>query len=106
MISSRVLARLLLLILLGACVSASAERALSPDTGRLIPVRLALKWRHQFQFAGYYAALMNGYYRDEGLEVQLLEGGLDGTPAEAKLMRGEVELAVVGIAIFRHGNRR
>ncbi|HNV68275.1 MAG TPA: ABC transporter substrate-binding protein, partial [Candidatus Ozemobacteraceae bacterium] len=35
-----------------------------------------------------------------------LEGGLERAPAEAKLMRAEVELAVVGIAIFRHGNRR
>ena len=23
-----------------------------------------LKWRHQFQFAGFYAALEKGYYRD------------------------------------------
>ncbi|NKN33720.1 diguanylate cyclase [Marichromatium bheemlicum] len=39
------------------------------------PVRLQLKWRHQFQFAGYYMAEHLGFYRDRGLEVQFLEGG-------------------------------
>jgi signal transduction histidine kinase/CheY-like chemotaxis protein len=34
-------------------------------------VSVQLKWHHQFQFAGYYAAVEQGYYRDEGLEVTL-----------------------------------
>ncbi|SCY92657.1 ABC transporter substrate-binding protein [Alkaliphilus peptidifermentans] len=32
---------------------------------------LQLRWDHQFQFAGYYAALWQGYYEDEGLEVEI-----------------------------------
>ena len=36
-------------------------------------VTLQLKWHHQFQFAGYYAAQDQGYYRDAGLEVRILE---------------------------------
>lgn len=40
-------------------------------------VTLQLKWRHQFQFAGYYTALEKGYYRDAGLDVKLVEA----TPA-------------------------
>lgn len=40
-------------------------------------VTLQLKWRHQFQFAGYYAAVEKGYYRDAGLDVTLVEA----TPA-------------------------
>ena len=36
-------------------------------------VTLQLKWQHQFQFAGYYAALEQGYYRDNGLDVALVE---------------------------------
>ena len=38
-------------------------------------VTLQLKWTHAFQFAGYYAALENGYYRDAGLDVEILAGG-------------------------------
>jgi ABC-type nitrate/sulfonate/bicarbonate transport system substrate-binding protein len=40
-------------------------------------VSLQLKWKHQFQFAGYYAALERGYYRDAGLDVEIREGGPD-----------------------------
>ena len=32
-------------------------------------VTLQLKWLHQFQFAGYYAAREKGFYQDEGLDV-------------------------------------
>jgi PAS domain S-box-containing protein len=38
-------------------------------------VTLQLKWLHQFQFAGYYAALEKGFYREAGLDVQIREGG-------------------------------
>lgn len=40
----------------------------------LDPVTLQLKWTHCFQFAGYYAAKAQGYYREVGLDVQLKEG--------------------------------
>ena len=39
----------------------------------LEPVTLQLKWKHQFQFAGYYMAQTRGYYRDAGLQVRLVE---------------------------------
>ncbi|AXS80327.1 ABC transporter substrate-binding protein [Dechloromonas sp. HYN0024] len=32
---------------------------------------LQLKWFHQFQFAGYYAAKAQGYFADEGLDVEI-----------------------------------
>lgn len=34
-------------------------------------VVLQLRWDHQFQFAGYYAALWQGYYADAGLDVEI-----------------------------------
>ena len=34
-------------------------------------VTLQLRWDHQFQFAGYYAADWKGYYRDAGFEVDI-----------------------------------
>lgn len=42
-------------------------------------VNLQLKWKHQFQFAGYYAAKEKGYYRDAGLDVHIIEAepGMD-----------------------------
>ncbi len=46
------------------------------------PIRVQLRWLHQFQFAGYYAALELGYYREAGLEVTLVEGGPGRNPIE------------------------
>jgi hypothetical protein len=41
------------------CITALAVPPVlaAPDARRLDPVRLQLKWLHQFQFAGFYAAL-------------------------------------------------
>ena len=56
---------------------------------------LQLKWYHQFQFAGYYAAVENGYYREAGLEVELREArpGLD---LIGELVSGRVDYLVDG----------
>lgn len=56
-------------------------------------VALQLNFTHQFQFAGYYAAIEQGYYRDAGLEVTLIEGG-DGRRAEAVVLAGQAEYGV------------
>lgn len=37
-------------------------------------VNLQLRWHHQFQFAGYYAALEKGFYKEEGLDVRIHAG--------------------------------
>ncbi len=62
-------------------------------------VSMQLKWKHQFQFAGYYAALEQGFYRAAGLEVTIREGGpgidVAETVASSKLaafMKEEPEL--------------
>jgi len=43
------------------------------SNNNLEEVTLQLKWRHQFQFAGYYAALEKGFYRQAGLAVKIME---------------------------------
>jgi PAS domain S-box-containing protein len=49
----------------------------APAAQALDRTTLQLKWRHQFQFAGYYAALEQGYYREAGLDVAIVPGGPD-----------------------------
>jgi signal transduction histidine kinase/ActR/RegA family two-component response regulator len=56
-------------------------------------VRLQLKWSHQFQFAGFYAAVEKGYYRDSGLDVTL-EEGLAGTDFIEQVISGKAEFGV------------
>ena len=66
--------------------------ALSPAWG-LESVTLQLKWTTAFQFAGYYAALERGYYREAGLNVQLREGGPD-IDSLAAVLAGKAQYGV------------
>lgn len=36
-------------------------------------IKLQLLWKHQFQFAGYYAAIEKGFYKKAGLVIELVE---------------------------------
>src|ERR1017187_9198056 len=65
----------------------------SHPAAALDQVSLQLKWKHQFQFAGYYAALEQGFYRDAGLDVGIREGGPDIDVAEA-VAGGKAEFGV------------
>lgn len=48
-------------------------------------IKLQLKWHHQFQFAGYYAAHAKGYYQLENLDVTIIEGGKQRPPLKQVL---------------------
>lgn len=63
------------------------------DSGELTPVKLQLQWFAQAQFAGYYAAVDQGYYEDEGLDVEILEGGADIVPQDV-LAAGDADYAI------------
>ncbi|MGO4105579.1 ABC transporter substrate-binding protein [Leifsonia sp. YAF41] len=65
----------------------------SSGSGDLTPVSLQLQWVAQAQFAGYYAAVDQGYYKDEGLDVTIKEGGADIVPQDA-LAAGDVDYAI------------
>jgi len=56
-------------------------------------VTLQLKWVTQAQFAGYYVALENGYYEEEGLDVTIRAGGPDIAPVQV-LMGGGADVMV------------
>ncbi|WP_298398724.1 GGDEF domain-containing protein [uncultured Azonexus sp.] len=61
-----------LVIFLFAGIATPSAQANTPDTP--LKVRVQLKWFHQYQFAGFYAALEQGYFRRAGLDVELIEG--------------------------------
>ncbi len=64
-------------------------------------VRLQLKWKHQFQFAGFYAAVHKGFYEQAGLNVQLIEGGPGLVPVE-EVLRGKAEFGVANSELLIH----
>jgi NitT/TauT family transport system substrate-binding protein len=70
-------------LVVGACSTATPSTGgagASGGTTAMTKVRLQLKWVAQAQFAGYYAAVDQGYYKDEGLDVAIQLGGPDIDP--------------------------
>ncbi len=85
----RARAAIALALLVVAASQAAAQNVAPP----LEPVTLQLKWKHQFQFAGYYAAIEKGFYREAGLEVRLLEAPNAGEPAE-RVLSGQAQYGI------------
>jgi len=56
-------------------------------------VTLQLKWKHQFQFAGYYAAIEQGYYNEVGIHVNLVEA-VEGINSSVEVLNGSAEFGI------------
>ncbi|NOQ14079.1 MAG: transporter substrate-binding domain-containing protein [Methyloprofundus sp.] len=57
------------IVYLSLCISHAQAELTEP----LTKVSLQLMWKHQFEFAGFYAAIEQGYYQEVGLDVELRE---------------------------------
>ncbi|WP_029149452.1 ABC transporter substrate-binding protein [Microbacterium indicum] len=80
--------------LLAGCSPTSSDEG--SDGDELTPVSLQLQWLPQAQFAGYFAAQEQGFFEDEGLDVDIIESGGDIVPQDA-LVNGEVDYAVAWV---------
>ena len=67
----------------------------------LKPVRVQLRWFHQFQFAGYYAAKAKGFYEEAGLDVEIVERDLKVNPVDA-VLSGKADFGVTNSEILLH----
>ena len=68
--------RLLASIMAVGLLATACNTGTAPSGGgALKPVKFQLQWVAQSQFAGYFAAVDQNYYKDEGLDVSLLLGG-------------------------------
>jgi class 3 adenylate cyclase/ABC-type nitrate/sulfonate/bicarbonate transport system substrate-binding protein len=63
-------------------------------------VSMQLKWKHQFQFAGYYQALEQGFYRNAGLDVTIREGG-PGIDAAEAVASSKADFGVCTASVLR-----
>ena len=79
---------LLLSFLFLPCFHIAAQAA------QATPVTLQLRWLHQFQFAGYYAAKHKGYYDEIGLDVEI-KAAAPGLEPVKEVLDGH---AVYGVA--------
>lgn len=109
--------RIFRVALLGFMIGTLTREVSAQNHAAAEPVTLQLKWKHQFQFAGYYAAMAQGYYREAGLDVTLVEAKPGKDPVEAVLngaadfgvgtselllLRGQGKPVVVLATIFQH----
>ncbi len=98
----KILVFVALLSFFSAATAVLADPA--PAGANLDKVILRLKWLHQFQFAGYYAAIEQGYYREAGLEVEIVEDN----PEEASIntvVSGRAQFGIGGAELLLHRSR-
>lgn len=62
-------------------------------------LKVQLRWKHQFQFAGYYIAREKGFYQEKGLDVELIEGGPHALSPIEDLLSGKVDFAITGSGV-------
>ena len=70
------------------------------QTPALEPVTIQLRWFHQFQFAGYYAAIEKGFYAEEGLDVSFREFE-PGKDRIAPVLEGKAQYGVSGPSLLK-----
>ena len=81
------------LIILLCCVLSWGGSPAWAQARPLEKVTLQLKWLHQIQFAGYYAAQEMGFYREAGLEVDIREA-LPGSDPISLVLQGQAQYGV------------
>lgn len=57
-------------------------------------VKLALNWKPEPQFGGFYAAEISGAFKKQGLEVEIIPGGA-GTPVVQMIAAGQMDFGIV-----------
>ena len=82
-------------LLLASCGTAGKPAA-GTATGGVTTIKLQLQWFFQAQFAGYIAAVDKGFYAEQGLNVELLEGAVDIVP-QTVLAQGKADYAVAWV---------
>ena len=66
-------------------------------------LKVQLKWLPQAQFMGYYVALDKGYYKDNGLNVEIVSGGGDVSETVA-VSNGTVDFGVTWVSNLINAN--
>jgi NitT/TauT family transport system substrate-binding protein len=75
---------------LTGCGRKTAEPAAAPG---LVKIKFQTDWYPQPEHGGYYQALAKGYYREEGLEVEILPGGPNAQVKQAVAL-GQAEFGM------------
>ncbi len=78
---------------LGLVAAGAATPLMSRFAYAATPLALQAAWINDAEFAGYFVAIDNGYYAEEGLELTYLPGGPDVIP-ESSIITGKADIAL------------
>lgn len=97
---------LILLFVLSLCFpvvshSQTMQTATNPAHEKVV---LQLKWKHQFQFAGYYAAQKQGYFAEQGLDVEIRERDISRNNI-LQVLNGEADYGIADSVAFLYQSR-
>src|SRR5882757_2056502 len=76
----------------GTAAAAATGLATPTVRAQAKPVRVALGWINNVEYAGVWMALENGYFKDEGLDVKTLPGGPNAPPPPVTVASGGAEI--------------
>ncbi|PTL72286.1 twin-arginine translocation pathway signal protein [Rathayibacter caricis DSM 15933] len=91
---------------LAGCSSSDGSAAAADD---LTTVRVSLGWITNVEWAGFWLADANGYYEDEGLDIEWIGGGPNAPTTMATVAAGDADLGIqpgaqAWLASFADGN--
>jgi NitT/TauT family transport system substrate-binding protein len=82
---------------LAACATPAPTESPDGDFEPITSIKLQLQWLPQAQFAGYYVALDQGFFDEEGFDsVEIVPSGGDIVPQNA-LAEGDVDFAIAWV---------
>ena len=87
---SRVILQIFTLLSFLALAVAFATAQAAPSNPK---IKLALNWKAEPQFGGFYAASTGGHFQKQGLDVEVAQGGA-GTPVVQMVSAGQVDFGI------------
>ncbi|MGW9112576.1 ABC transporter substrate-binding protein [Microbacterium sp. NPDC055683] len=81
-------------LVLAGC-SAAEEPATGADGEELTTIRVSLGWISNVEWAGFWIADANGYYAEEGLDIEWIGGGPNAPTTMATVAAGDADLGIV-----------
>lgn len=81
-------------LLLGLCIFSLADSPAYAKGSSEDKVNLQLRWMPQFQFAGYYMAEAKGFYKDEGIDINIIPGNGNRTQIMEEVLSGRADFGI------------
>jgi ABC-type nitrate/sulfonate/bicarbonate transport system substrate-binding protein len=82
-------------IALAGCAGTAAESPSEEGGEELTTLRVSLGWISNVEWAGFWIADHNGYYEEEGLDIEWIGGGPNAPTTMATVAAGDADLGIV-----------